>query len=143
MMIIFILGIITGWFGAKKYFQPTPPDPDKPSVVTIIEGKPGSIVVSDELFYRDYFTALITATGKAKAEYKVNRPDRWRENKLKHFIGIGPSLSITNNSVLYGGWMSYRYNFCDRFSVLAIGFVSAQASYYDAGVKIGVEMGVR
>lgn len=140
---VFILGILSGWFMAKKYFQPTPPDPDKPSVVTIVKGQPGVITVADELFYRDYFTALITSSGYGQAEYRVNRPDKWREPKKKHFVGFGLGADVGNQGLLYGGFVQYRYNLYNNISTLLQADVAASGNLFNAGIKIGVEIGVK
>lgn len=141
--VILIIGIIAGWFGAKKYYTPTPPDPDKPSVIKIIKGEPGAITVVNELFYHDYFSALITATGKAQAEYTVKRPDRWYDKTMHHFIGVGISADICNNGLLYGGFVQYRYLIWNNISSLVQINVSASGPAYNAGIKLGMELGVK
>jgi hypothetical protein len=142
-VLLLVIGGVSGWLLTKNYYKPTPIKPGQ-STVTIIRGEPGSIMVSNELFYNDYLTAEITSTGEGFAKYTLMRPERWMYKPKNHFLGVGIMVGLVNSDFLYGGFILYRYRIINDFSIITELHLIMNKQYrYDAGLKFGVEFGIK
>jgi len=146
IIIVLIIGGGTGFYIAKKiyYVKPEAPKPGKTTIITVIKGEPGTITITDELFYNSMYTATITSTGYGKIRQEVMRPDSWKSFPKSHFIGFGPMVNIVDGKLLYGGFLQYRYRVYKDISLFVQYYLSMnQNLQYDTGLKAGAEIGIK
>lgn len=146
IIIILIIGGGTGFYIAKNIYdvKPEPPKPGKTTVVTVVEGEPGTITIVNEKFYQDMYTSTIVSTGYGVVKQTVMRPDSWKSYPKSHFIGFGPMINISDGRFLYGGFIQYRYRAYKDISLIIQYYLSMNQSLsYDTGLKAGVEIGLK
>ena len=146
IVLVFVAGIAVD--ETLRYFlidPPIVPEPDKPSTQVVIKGKPGTISIEDERFYKEFYECRIISTGQGEIEHNVIRPRSWYPQEPKrHFIGFGLATSLSNGQWLYGGFISYRYRMLRDISITLRYFVLANdMNSYDTGIQGGIEFGIK
>lgn len=146
IIIVLIIGGGTGFMIAKKiyYVKPEPVKPGHATTVTVIDGEPGTITISDERFYNDMYQSTITSTGVGAIRQQVQRPDIWKYLPKSHFIGFGAMVNVANGDFMYGGFIQYRYRVIKDISILLQYYLAMNESIkYDTGLKAGIEIGIK